>query len=330
MKAIIPVAGKGTRLRPHTFTLPKALLHVAGKPILGHILDQIQELGITEVVLILGYLGHKIKEYVEEAYPQLNFAYAYQEKSLGPGHAIMLAEPFIQEDDEVLVIYGDTIFVGDLSLGLNKKYDGSLAVKFVQDPRRFGIVEKNHDKVTKVIEKPDIMEPREAMIGIYFIRNSRLLFESLKEMVDKGRQTKGEYYFTDALQVMIEKGASLTTFEMEGWFDCGKPETLLSTNQYLLQQKGNGVTRVINESSIIIPPVFIGQNVELKNSIIGPYVSVADGVKIDSSIIKDSIINKNASIKNAQLKESLIGENAIVENALPKLNVGDNSEINLS
>jgi glucose-1-phosphate thymidylyltransferase len=330
MKAIIPVAGKGTRLRPHTFTLPKALLHVAGKPILGHILDQVKELGITEVVLVLGYLGNKIKEYVESDYPDMNFAYANQEHSLGPGHAISLAEPFLTEDDEVLIIFGDTIFVGDLNQGLNKKFDGSIAVKRVEDPRRFGIVEMKGHKIVGVIEKPDILEPRDAMIGMYFIRNSKLLFESLKEMIKSKRQSKGEFYFTDALAIMIEKGANLTTFEMEGWFDCGKPETLLMTNRYLLDAKGNGITRVVNENTIIIPPVFVGKNVEMKNSIIGPHVSIADGAKIDYSIIKDSIINKNAVIKKAQLNESLIGENATVESRLEKLNVGDNSEINFT
>ena len=176
MKAIIPVAGKGTRLRPHTFTLPKALLHVAGKPILGHILDQVSELGIKDVVLILGYLGTKIKEYVESEYSHMNFTYAQQEHALGPAHAVGLAEPFVTDNEPVLIIFGDTIFVGDLSEGLKCAKDGSIAVKRVEDPRRFGVVEKQNDKITKVLEKPDFVKPMDAMIGIYFINNSKLLF----------------------------------------------------------------------------------------------------------------------------------------------------------
>ncbi|MFH2020106.1 MAG: sugar phosphate nucleotidyltransferase [archaeon] len=330
MKAIIPVAGVGTRLRPHTFTVPKALLHVAGKPILGHILDQVIELGIVDVVLVLGYLGSKIKEYALKEYPQLRFSFAQQDHALGPGHAIWLAKPFVKPGEEILIIYGDTIFVGDLSTGLKSNRDACLAVKKVSDPRRFGVVEKKGDKVIKVMEKPDIMHPMDAMIGIYFVKNSKMLFDSLKEMIDTERKTKGEFYLTDAFEVMLEKGADIATFEMDGWFDCGKPETLLSTNKYLLEKKGNGQPKIIKENTIILPPVFIGKDVELHNSIIGPFVSIADGAKIKTSIIRNSIVNKNALISNAQLKDSLIGENAIVEDIMERLNVGDNSEISFS
>ncbi len=327
MKAIIPVAGKGTRLRPHTYTLPKALLHVAGKPILGHILDQVNEIGIKDVVLILGYLGSKIKEWVEEEYKDMNFAFVQQEKPLGPGHAIALTKPFVKKDEKLLIIYGDTIFIGDMSQGLKTDKDAALAVKKVEDPRRFGVVEMKGDKIVKVVEKPDYIKPMDAMIGIYFVNNSRLLFEALDEMIKTDKKTKGEFFLTDAFEIMIEKHGYLTTFQMDGWFDCGKPETLLATNRYLLEQKNGGDTKIMGENTIILPPVYVGKNVTLKNSIIGPHVSIADNAKIDTSIIKNSIINKNAVIENAQLQESLIGENAIVQDIIEKLNVGDNSEI---
>ena len=327
MKAIIPVAGKGTRLRPHTYTLPKALLHVAGKPILGHILDQVNELGIKDVILILGYLGSKIKEYCEEKYKHMNFTYVQQDKPEGPAHAIHLAKPFINKNDEVLIIYGDTIFIGDMSDGLKTGKDLSIAVKRVEDPRRFGVVVMKGDKVIDVEEKPDYIKPMDAMIGIYFAKNSKLLFNALDDMVKEKRMTKGEFFLPDAFKIMLEKKADITTFQMEGWFDCGKPETLLATNRYLLEQRTNGETKILGENTIIIPPVFVGKDVVLKNSIIGPHVSIADNAKIDTSIIKDSIVNKNAVIENAQLQESLIGENAIVHDIIEKLNVGDNSEI---
>ncbi|MBN2368514.1 NTP transferase domain-containing protein [Candidatus Woesearchaeota archaeon] len=330
MKAIIPVAGFGTRLRPHTYTTPKALVTVAGKPILGHILDQVHELGIKDVVLILGYLGTKIKEYVEEEYSHMNFAYAYQEKALGPGHAISLAKPFVESKDKLLIIYGDTIFVGNMKQGLKTKKDGALAVKRVEDPRRFGIVEMKKDKVVKVVEKPDYIKPRDAMIGIYFISKAKLLFDALDFMIEDKRMTKGEFYLTDALQVMIEKGAYLTTFQMEGWFDCGKPETLLATNRFLLEKQKNEVPVIKGENTIIIPPVYIGKDVTLNNSIIGPHVSISDGAIINTSILKDSIINKNADIENAQLQQSLIGENAVVKDMIETLNIGDNSVISFS
>ncbi|MEM2131605.1 MAG: sugar phosphate nucleotidyltransferase, partial [Candidatus Woesearchaeota archaeon] len=291
IKAVIPVAGFGTRLRPHTFTMPKALLHVAGKPILGHILDQVKELGIKDVVLILGYLGSKIKDYVEAHYPEMNFAFAYQEKPLGPGHAIYLAEPFIKKDEPILIIFGDTIFIGDMKQGLKTKKDASLAVKRVEDPRRFGVVELKGDKVIDVVEKPDYIKPMDAMIGIYFINNTKLLFEAFDEMIKTNRKTKGEFFLTDAIKIMIEKKAYITTFNMEGWFDCGKPETLLETNRYLLDKNHKkNKPYTLDENTIIIPPVYIGKNVVLKNSIIGPFVSIDDNAKITTSIVKNSII----------------------------------------
>ena len=305
-------------------------MHVAGKPILGHILDQVEEQKITDVILILGYLGSKIKEYVEEKYSHLNFTFVQQDKAEGPAHAIHLAKPFVNEDEQSLIIFGDTIFVGDLSLGLSTKADLSIAVKEVQDPRRFGVCVMKEEKVVDVEEKPDYVKPMNAMIGIYFANKSKLLFDALDLMVQEKRMTKGEYYLPDAFKVMLEKGANIDTFNMEGWFDCGKPETLLSTNRYLLDKKQNGEVRVVDENTIIIPPVFIGEEVVLKNSIIGPHVSIADNVEINSSIIKNSIVNKNALIENAQLQESLIGENAVVEDIIEKINVGDNSQIRFS
>ena len=211
--------------------------------------------------------------------------------------------------------------------GLKTSMDASIAVKRVEDPRRFGVVEMKNDKVINVIEKPDIQKPMDAMIGIYFINNSQMLFSALAEMIKTDRKTKGEFYLTDAFKIMIEKGASITTFQMEGWFDCGKPETLLATNRYLLEQKHNDMPRVIETNSVIIPPVHIGKGASIRNSVIGPYVSIDDNVRIDTSIIKNSIVNKNAIIENAQFTNSLIGENAIVKDIIEKLNVGDNSEI---
>jgi len=309
------------------------LLHVAGKPILGHILDQVKSLGINDVVLVLGYLGTKIKEYVEEEYKDMNFVFAQQEKALGPAHAIYLAKPFVKDDEEMLIIFGDTIFVGDLKSGLKTDKDLSIAVKRVEDPRRFGVVVMDDDDNTKVVdvaEKPDYIKPMDAMIGIYYAKNSKALFGALDTMVDEGRMTKGEFYLPDAFKVMLENNHDITTFQMDGWFDCGKPETLLATNKYLLDMKTNGKTRVIEGNNIIIPPVYLGKDIKLKNSIIGPHVSIADGAEIYTSIINNSIVNRNAYIKNAQLQESLIGENAVVEDIIEKLNVGDNSQIRFS
>lgn len=305
-------------------------MHVAGKPILGHILDQVKELGIRDVVLILGYLGDKIKQYVESNYKDMKFNFAYQEEALGPGHAISLSEQFVKPNEKLLIIFGDTIFVGDMKKGLKSKSDASLAVKRVDDPRRFGVVVMKNGKVVDVAEKPDYVKPMDAMIGIYFISNSSMLFDALHTMIDTGRKTKGEFFLTDAIKIMLEKKANVSTFQMQGWFDCGKPETLLATNKYLLEMNNGGKPYASGENSIVIPPVFLGKGAKLKNSIVGPYVSVAENAVISTSIVKNSIINRNATIENAQFTDSLIGENAVVKDIIEKLNVGDNSEISFS
>lgn len=324
MKAIIPVAGKGTRLRPHTHTVPKALVYVGGKPILGHIIDEVAKLGVTEIVLIIGYMSHKVKKYVEEEYPDLNFVFAHQEKTLGLGHAIMQAEPFFEKGEPALIIYGDTIFVGDLSGGKDVKGDACIGVKMVDDPRRFGIVEKDGEMITKLVEKPDYVKTMPAIVGVNFINNTKLMFKCLNDLVEKDIKTKDEYQLTDAFQLMVKAGAKMTTFKLEGWYDCGNPKTLLDTNKYLLNKK----SRIVKtENCVILPPVYLEDGCKIKDSIIGPYVTIGKNSVIKSSIIKNSIINEGAKVINGRLEESLIGMNATVENTLEKLNVGDNSDV---
>ena len=333
MKAIIPVAGYGTRLRPHTLSCPKALLPVAGKPILGHIIEQIETLGITEIVLVLGYLGSDIKRYVESHYSHLNFVYAEQKKLLGPGHAISLAKPFIRKNEKLLIMFGDTVFFGNIKEGMEKKEDIVLATKTVKDPRKFGVVKKNeYDKVVDVIEKPDYIKTMEVMVGIYFVNNSELLFNAFEKMIERQVKTKGEFYLTDGFKIALEMNASISTFEMEKWFDCGKLDTLLATNRYVLDssKKIKQKHHVIDNGTIIVPPVFIGKNVKLSNSIVGPYVSVSDNAIIKSSIIKDSIINEEAIIENARLEQSFIGKVSSVIYNFDKLSVGDHSDISFS
>ncbi|MFH0875555.1 MAG: sugar phosphate nucleotidyltransferase [archaeon] len=328
IKAIVPVAGIGKRLRPHTHTIPKALLYIAGKAILGHILDKVASIGINDVVLIIGFRGEKVKEYVKQEYPNMHFDFAEQKEMLGLGHAIYTAKPYVKENEPILIIYGDTIFVGDISVGKKEKNDGCIGIKAVDDPRSFGVVETKNGKITKLVEKPDYIKPMPAIVGVNFINNSKLLFDSLEELISKNIKTKNEYQLTDAFQLMVEKNAVLTTFPLERWFDCGRPETLLETNRYMLDNLKTKHDK--SENSVIIPPVFIDKTAKVKNSIVGPYVSIAAGATVTNSIIKNSILNKVCTVKNAQLTDSLIGENAIVEDFTDKLNVGDNSEIRFS
>lgn len=328
MKAVIPVAGVGTRLRPHTYTQPKVLLNVAGKPILGHILDKLVENSIKNISLVVGYLGDKIKSYALANYPDVNFNFINQEEPLGLGHAIYTARDEFENEDEILIILGDTIFDFDLSKFLKSKFT-TIGVKQVEDPRRFGVVILDGDNFAKkLVEKPSQPESNLAIVGIYLIKNPKLLKESLEEIVKSDIKTKGEYQLTDALQLMVNKGEKITVFEIDGWYDCGKPETLLETNKFLLERNGMKLTKLGKfENVLIIPPVYISPTSKIENSIIGPYTTISDGVEISSSIIRNSIIGDCAKIYNALLDSSIVGSDAVVKGDYKKINIGDSSEI---
>ncbi|HPN36960.1 MAG TPA: sugar phosphate nucleotidyltransferase [Melioribacteraceae bacterium] len=322
MRAIIPVAGFGTRLKPHTFSTPKVLLNVGGKPILGHILDQLVDSKIFKATFIVGYLGDKIKEYVETEFPMIKADFVEQKEMLGLGHAIYTAIPTFDEE-ELFIILGDTVFDVNLHGVFNTKTT-SLGVKEVIDPSRFGVALTDNGVITKLIEKPKTLISKLALVGLYYIANSKLLTECLNELVQKDIRTNNELQLTDALQLMIDKGELIKTFPVEGWYDCGKPETLLSTNQFLLDKYG---TNKKIKNSFLIDPVFIGENCTIENAIIGPYTTIADNSTIVESIIKNSIISENATVKRAMLENTIIGNNAIVKGNYKRLNAGDSSEI---
>jgi glucose-1-phosphate thymidylyltransferase len=320
MRAIIPVAGVGTRLRPHTHTLPKPLLSVGGKPILGHILDKLLEEGITSATIIVGYLGDLVEKYVRDNY---DFDVEFVEQSVreGLGHSIYLAKDSLG-DDPVLIILGDTIFETDFRPVLEGEHS-SLGVKRVEDPRRFGVVEMEGDVVRHLVEKPDVPPTNLAIVGLYFIRHPRLLAECLENLVANDRRTRGEYQLTDALQMMIDRGERFTTFQIDGWFDCGKPETLLETNRHLLEKETSAPSI---DGVMIVPPVSIAPGATITNSIIGPYATIGDGAIVSDSIISDSIVGAAATIERAVVTASLVGERARLSGPRMLLNLGDDSE----
>lgn len=322
VKVIIPVAGIGTRLRPHTHTAPKGLLHVAGKPILGHILDRLTKINIGEVIFIIGFLGEKIADYVRKNY-RFKSRFVYQEELKGLGFAVHLVSPKIKKDEPVLIILGDTIIEANLEPVLKRKHN-SLGTKWVDDPRRFGIVEKEKGWVKRLLEKPEHPTSHQAIVGVYYITDSALLRQCLKEVVSKNIKTKGEYQLTDALQLMINRGAKFSTFNIDGWFDCGKPETLLETNQHLL---GKMKSKRKVPGSVLIPPVYISPTAKIMDSVVGPFVSVADDAIIRSSIIRNSIVGEESEVNFCLLESSLIGIAAQVFGTYQKLNVGDSSVV---
>jgi len=325
MKAIIPVAGIGTRLRPHTHTIPKALVPVAGKPIVGHILEELAPLGVKEIVLVTGYMGDRVKDYVAESFPDLDVCCVDQEERLGLGHAIYLTKECV-EDGPVLIVLGDTVVTADYSafVGGGRTLIG---VKEVDDPQRFGVVEVREGRVKGLVEKPDVPPSNLAIVGLYYIANSPLLFECLTEIVEKDIRTKGEYQLTDALKLMLERGENMGVYPVDGWHDCGRPETLLETNRVLLERSGGNGKGI--DGSIILPPVSIDRTAVIENSVVGPYVSVAAGATIRDSVVRDSILSSGAVVEMSLLNRSLIGEGAVVRGHFQRLNVGDSSEIEM-
>lgn len=325
MKVVIPLAGLGTRLRPHTHTRPKPLVVVAGKPIIGHILDQFVDLGVEEFVFIVGHLGDKIRDYIESHYRLPRTSYFEQKELKGQSHALWLAKERLH--GPILITYSDTIAEADLSGFEELKADGIFFVKEVEDPRRFGVAEVEDGYVSRVIEKPASKENKLAVIGLYYIKDAEWLVRCIEEQMARNIHLKGEFYLADALQIMIDQGARFIARPVKVWKDCGKPETLLDTNRYLLEKMGSSYPHF--ENSIIIPPVYIAPSAQISRSIIGPYVSIAERVVIEESIIRDSIINEGAYIERAVLAFSLIGSEVTYQGAYQQLNVGDSSQVNV-
>ncbi|MEO0185129.1 MAG: sugar phosphate nucleotidyltransferase [candidate division WOR-3 bacterium] len=318
MNVIIPVAGEGVRLKPHTHFLPKCLLYVAGKPILAHILDGIKSVKITHIVIVLGSQSEKIIQFCKTQ--PFRFKFVVQNERLGLGHAIYLGSRGLK--GPTLVLLGDTITdfdFRDFAGGIHK-----LGVKAVDNPQRFGIVETRGKKVVNVVEKPDKPKSNLAIVGVYYFSDVQKIHQAMAAVIKKGIRTKNEYQLTDGLGLLIKKGEIFEIVKIRNWFDCGTPDALIETNQHLL--KDNHYFPRCNKSKII-PPVYIPDSAQIIDSIIGPNVSVGQNVTIKSSVIKDSIINNNACIENAIFSNSIIGQNALVRGSFKKLNVGDFSVI---
>jgi len=332
MKAVIPVAGVGTRLRPHTYTQPKPLLPVAGKPLIASIIDQlVEEGGIEEFILVIGYLGDKIRLYIEERYPHLDIQFVYQEARLGLGHAMHVAVDAFKDSEEILIVLGDTIFEGNLK-ELLKQPTSCLGIKKVEDPREFGVVELDEDGfIRKVVEKPRIPKSNMALVGLYKISDVGAFIDALNHIIENDIRTIEEYQLTDALMNMVEKGVKFSIFEVDNWYDCGKKDILLDTNAVLLKRKGNASEDIPKfENTIIIHPVSIGANCNIKNSIIGPNVCIGDNSVLTYAIVSNSIIGSYAQIEETVLQKSILGSDASIKGLSLSLNIGDNTEIDFS
>lgn len=325
MKAIIPLAGLGKRMRPHTWSKPKPLLNVAGKPVLGHVLDRIGLLDIEEVIFIIGWLGDQIKEYVGANY-DFRAHYVIQEELKGQAHAIYLAREHLS--GPCVIVFVDTLFEADLSVIEERSADAIIFVQEVEDPRRFGVVVEEGGRIVRLIEKPDGYEHRKAIIGMYYVNDAADLLDAIEHLLQQEIQTKGEFYIADAFQIMIDRGAQIISAPVSVWEDCGQPETVLHTNRYLLEQ---GHTQEIDvQNGVLVPPVFIAKTAHIEDAIVGPYVTVCDHVCIRSAIVRDSIIEAGSTVENITLERTLVGRNARIRGSFKRLNVGDDDVIDLT
>jgi glucose-1-phosphate thymidylyltransferase len=329
MKAIIPVAGAGTKLRPHSYSQPKALIPLAGKTVLSIIIDQLREAGINEFIFIVGYLGEKIEDHVKNKYPDLQAHYVHQTDRQGVGHAIRLTRNIVN-NDEVFVVLGDTICEYDVKEVMNNP-NSMIGVRKVDDPRDFGVAEIDEEGfINHVVEKPQIPKSNMALVGIYKIKESEQLFQCLENNIQQGLRSYGEYNLTDALDCMIKAGVKFNSFKVENWFDCGRKETLLESNATLLKKFAqDNPVKYEFENTVIVQPVSIGTGCNIKNSIIGPNVAIGDNTVIDYSIVKNSIIGSFSNLFDIVLETSVIGSDTNLRGETRSLNIGDNTSIDL-
>ena len=336
MKALIPAAGQGVRLKPHTLTRPKPMVYVAGKPIIGHILDNLKGI-LDEIVIIVGYMKEKLIDYVEANYGDIfKIDFIEQTEILGLGHAVYMGKEKIG-DSPVLITLGDEFFGMSYEemLAAHRKLmpaKGTLGVKHVDKPSHYGIVEHTGDTVSKLIEKPAHPTTDLAIAGVYLIEDTPLLWGCLEKVIDagsvSGKGNKPNYQLTDALQLMVEEGAKLKIFNVPEWYDCGRPEMLLEVNRILLDKYGSE-NRGVMRRCVLIDPVRIADGCKLEDAIIGPHVSIAEGTMIQNSIIKNTIIGSNTEIRDMMLKASIINDEVVMHGRGQTVNVGENSEIKM-
>jgi len=329
MKIIIPLAGIGSRLKPHTNTVPKPLMEVAGIPIVEYVILESIKLNPSEIIFVVGYKKKSIKDYVSKFHPKLNCSYVEQTKRDGDGSAVRLALEKIKKEEDIFIIYGaDTLIDFDIRKGIknNKDADALIFTKKVDNPSNYGVVDIDSTReIYEVEEKPIIPKSNLAIIGAYYFKSLLHVKKQLNSFYEKGITEKGEYRTVQVINSYIKtKDKSIKSVCVEEWFDCGRPEVLLNANRYFLKKKSSN-KQIIRGTSLILPPSYIAKSAKIENCIIGPYASIGSEVVIKNSIVKDSVVSYQSEIKNTILKESLIGKQVLIEGKKSKLNLGEKS-----
>ncbi len=330
MKIILPTAGRGTRLRPHTHTKAKSLVHVGGKTVLEHIVSRLAPLAAEEYIFINDEdNGPQVMEFMARRFPDLKTSAVVQQERLGPAHAVSLASERIKPGDDVLVVFNDTIFVADLERipEICADCDGLIYSKEVEDYQRFGVNVVKDGFIVDMVEKPDTPVSRLAQVGLYYLKDGQGFMDYLQKTIDAGETVKGEYYLPSVFMNMIRDGLKFKAPEIDAWLDCGKPETLLETNRYLLRERHHVHGEA--QDCVLVEPVHIEEGASVRNSIIGPNVSIAAGTRIRGSIIRDSIINAETEVSDLILSNSIIGDSVTLHGTPRKMNIGDHSLIEM-
>lgn len=329
MKAIIPLAGKGTRLRPHTYHTPKPLLKVGGRPILSYLLDDVIALGVDEMVFIVGYLQDVMRDFIATEYPDLKAHFVVQEVQDGTAGAIALAEPWA--DEELLILFSDTLFDADLSLVKRLPEDeaGILWAMEVEDYQRFGVIVTREDgTMERIVEKPSQPISRLANIGVYYIRDHELLFEGIHHTLAAEPGKGGEFFLTDAFQYMVDHGARLRTAPVSGWYDCGKPGTLIDTNRHLLETTRGGVDPSAEvDGAEIVEPVRVEAGAVIRGGRIGPNVTVERDARLVDAVLSDTLVGSGAHLEEVELARSLVGARARLKGVRGTVSVAADSVV---
>lgn len=329
MKAVIPLAGKGTRLRPHTHLIPKPLVRVAGKPVLDFLLDDLLDAGVAEIVFVVGHLEAAIRAHVAHRYPQVTSHYVVQEVQDGTAGAVGLAEPWA--DDELLIVFADTLFEADLDLArtLHPGRAGVIWAKEVDDYQRYGvIVTDDSGDMQRIVEKPREPVSRLANIGLYHVRDHELLFEGIRHTLAIGPSPSGEYYLTDAFQYMVDAGARIATAPVGAWLDAGNVGAVLDANRHLLARGRGGVAETARvEESVVSPLARIEAGACVTGCRIGDNVTVEKGARVSDSVLRDTIVGGGATVAGCRLRLSIVGSGAAVRGFDGSLSIIDHSEV---
>jgi len=331
LKIVIPMAGFGSRMRPHTWSRPKQLLRVANNSALGHLLDTLNTVpdpDNVEFVFIIGYLGEQMKPYMDEHYPHLKVHYIWQREMKGQSHAIYQCKDVL--GGPMLMVFADTLIETNLAFLADEQAGGVAWVKAVPDPRRFGVVEAGADGwIRRLIEKPSTMENNLAVVGFYYFADSMELLSAIEEQMARNIQLKNEYFLADAVNIMLERGLKMRIERVETWLDTGTPDATLETNRYLLENGRDNGADTARTRVTIVPPVYIHPSARVENATIGPYAAIGAGAAIFGSVIRNSIVEDQAGITDAVLEGSLIGKRAMVKGMNGSVNVGDDSVVSV-